>query len=280
MGISVYLRRTVAAALGLAAFGAASLYAQNGSMVDAVENARRARSPGDVRADVFATPRPKPAARARHKAPAAVPQPPSPPPFPYKYGGRLDDRSGTIAVYLRKGTELIAIKRGDVLEGGWKIEALSTEHIEVSFVPGGQQLSMLLASLTGETGVPAGAFPSPATLTAQSPASSAPPASASSAAAQSAPSTGPLVGGTVPAAPASPRASFAAVARAGSLPAQASSAGPEASSALPTGKLGFDAPMSGSMPTGPAPTGTAMQIGPAPSGSLPTSPPPAGKLGL
>jgi hypothetical protein len=269
MAMSAFVRGGVAAALAFAAVGAVVLYAerdgpesspvagpgpasprqagelaapgsQNGGIADPVESVRQERFPGDAQADVFAAVQPR-SERAPDRAPAVAPKPPVPP-FPYKYAGRLEDHGGTIAVYLQKGNELISIRKGDVLEGAWKIEAVGDDRIEVAFLPGGQQLSMLLASLTGET------------ATSKADASSSP---ASSAAAQSAPSAGPLVGGTVPAAaaPASPRARLAAVARAAALPAQASPAGPETASALPTGKLGLEAPTSGSMPTGPAPTG-------------------------
>lgn len=282
--MSAFVRGGVAAALASAAVGAAVLYterdgpessvvadpgpasprqaglaesgSQNTGIADPVENARQERLPGEVQADIFATPRPR-SVRAPDKAPAVAPKPPVPP-FPYKYGGRLDDRSGTIAVYLLKGNELIPIRKGDVLEGAWKIEALDDERIEVAFLPGGQQLSMLLASLTGEPAAKTGASSSPVASTAQSPANAAPP-HASSAAALPASSTGPPIGGRAlaPVVPvqAGPRAGFAAVTRSSPLSAQVPSAGPEDSSALPAGRLGIDAPTSGSMPTGPAPAG-------------------------
>ena len=294
MGKAVQLRRAMIAALAVAATAAAVHFSgrtggeslnvdgatpatpdaaepKSASFAELIGASRRGL-PDEARGDLFGglTPRSEPA--PQKTTPAIAPKPAAPP-FPYKYGGWVAV-GGTLRVhYLQKGNEVIAINKGDVLDGVWRVDAVGEDRIEVSFVPGGQQLSMLLASLTGEATAVGGA--------------SALHHIPSSAAAQPAMSTEPLLIGAVglpaamaPAQP-SPRLGVASAVTSARIQNQSAAAGPGSSSTVPTGKLGVDAPGSGSMPTGAAQAGASMPIGPAPSGSMPTNPAPTGKkLGL
>jgi hypothetical protein len=113
----------------------------------------RPRLSGEVRRDLFAGPPPA----VRH-APAVVPKPEAPA-FPYRYAGRFEERGGAPRMFLQKGNELVAIEQGEMLDGAWRIDAVSAERIDVTFVPGEQQLSMTLASLAGPA--PQQAAPAP-----------------------------------------------------------------------------------------------------------------------
>jgi hypothetical protein len=158
----------------------------------------------------------------------------------------------------------------------WRIDAVSEDRIEVSFVPHGEQLSMLFASLTREPTAQGGVSASAGGAD-----EDAPPLRAR-ATSRSAPRTVPLaVGSTdVPSAPApaqpGPRMGVGGAARSAAAPLPNATTGPASSSAVPTGRLGVEAPRSGTMPTGPTQPGNS-QTGP---GSMPTSPAPTGKLGL
>jgi len=245
---------------------------KNASLAELIAESRPGLS-REARADLFAAP-PPPAPRKKETAPSITPKPATPP-FPYKYGGWVAV-GATRVHYLQRGNDVIAISKGDVLDGVWRIDAVSEDRFEVSFVPDGERLSMLFASLTREPaaqgGVSASAGGAP---------EDAPP-QRTLAASRSAPSTVPLAVGradaSLAAAPAQsgPRMGVAGAARSAATPLPNASAGPASQSVVPTGKLGVEAPRSGSMPTGPTQPGTSTQLGP---GSMPTSPAPTGKLG-
>src|SRR5258708_5537630 len=56
---------------------------------------------------------------------------PAPPAFPYKYGGTLKKSNGVTETFLLRGADLIAIRAGELLDGTWRIEALTQDRIEV-----------------------------------------------------------------------------------------------------------------------------------------------------
>ena len=231
----------------------------------------------EARGDLFAAPPPPPAPAKTVPLPE-VEIKPTAPPFPYKYGGWIAV-GGTRVHYLQRGNDVIAIGKGEVLDGVWRIDALSEDRIEVSFVPLGQQMSMLFASLirepTAQSGVSASAGGAD---------EDAPPQRGRSPS-RSERSTVPLAGGSsdAPSAPAaapaqpSPRMGVAGAARQAAATPQSASAAPASAAAVPTGRLGVEAPRSGTMPTGPTQPGTSTNVGP---GSMPTGPAPTGKLGL
>lgn len=228
----------------------------------------------EARGELFGGAKPKRApAKAAKAAPAAAP-PPVTPPFPYKYAGRYDAGSGE-HVFLQKGNELVEINPGKMLDGVWRVDALKADGIDVSFVPGGQQLSMTFASLTSDPSqdrlaASPGVSPGRAVQPAAAPATS-PDARRAQLAARTETVTFGGMG----------LRGFAAPIAASTAPqSQSAPAGPGNSAPPPSGRLGTEAPTSGSMPTGGAPTGSSMRIGPAASGSLPATPAPTGKLGL
>ena len=248
---------------------------------------------GHMRNDLFGVP-PKPKAKKKVEVAAPPPAPPAAPAFPYKYAGRFTEGAEAPRTYLQKDNQLVEIKRNDVLDGVWRIDRLTVDGIEVSFVPGGQQLSMTFESLTGseaskQTAI-ANATPTRSELAVQAfPAGSEPGRAPGQ---QGAPNAPQVIGGvglaSAPSAPSPSGARSSAGGQRMTSPAstlalqnsQNAPAGPGSTTPPPSGILGAEAPKSGSMPTGPAPSGTSMQIGPPPVGTMPSSPPPSGKLGL
>jgi hypothetical protein len=210
-------------------------------------------------------------------APAAVEAlpPPPPPAFPYKYAGTVRHANGVTEAFLVRGGELVPIKAGALLDGGWRIEALTDERIEVTFVPASERRSLLLASLAEEpksAAAPESARMAPAASYEQA---NAGPGVAEAAAAPSraAPIPGVIAGGRAVAAAATPAASQAAPSIAAAVPGASASGAtstPLGAPTAPTGTpLGTEPPAQGSMPLGAAPSG------PFPKGVTPT-----GKLGL
>jgi hypothetical protein len=206
-----------------------------------------------VRADLFPGP---PPVRPREVAPAPVViEKPTVPPFPYKYGGRLDAGNGAL-MFLQKGNELVAVKKGELLDGVWRIEAVADDRIEVSFVPLGERLSLSFASLTTETAQGGRYADTPAAGRALS---NTPTTDVAAAPARAASATAPVAGGMGISAP------------------------PAAAPVQPGARRGttLGAPPPAALPivqTSPTQT-SPMQPGPAPSGAMPSSPAPVGRLG-
>lgn len=66
--------------------------------------------------------------------PPPAPPPPVPPPNPYRFAGRfLQD--GQMQVFLTRGEYPVQIKVGDVLEGTYRIEAISPNNIAMTYLP-------------------------------------------------------------------------------------------------------------------------------------------------
>lgn len=223
----------------------------------------------EARADLFAPPRPDPAPA---KTVSAVASKPEVPPFPYRYGGWVAVGSDAHRLYyLQKGNQVFAVNKGEMLDEVWRVDAVNEDRIEVSFVPLGQQLSLSLASLTGEhapqgsqsaalggasaSGESASTGAAPARPLSRTPLASA---ASQPATTTAPPPAGPVMGAPLTEDPRPSRAGVAGAAKSAATLPQNASAGPGSSSTVPTGRLGVDAPSSGSMPTGPAslaPTG-------------------------
>jgi hypothetical protein len=86
-------------------------------------------------------------ARAAPRA-MELPAPPLPP-FPYRYGGQMVAGDGNAHLYLAKGDELIAVHLGDVLEGGFKVVAISADALDAIHLPSGKTVQILYSSLGG-----------------------------------------------------------------------------------------------------------------------------------
>jgi hypothetical protein len=245
-----------------------------GSFITALSDLDRAAPATRMQRDPFATAIPQPTT-----APARVaiaPTRPAMPAFPYKYAGTLKKTNGVTEAFLLRGAELVPIKAGELLDGTWRIEALTEERIEVTYVPVGERVSMLLANLVGEGGIAVGqsAVATPAVAyTGPTGVEPSPLPPRANVAAGSGTGGGfavvPSTSAPAVAAPrATPNASAAAAPAVTGAPAATSIAlgTPTPASATP---LGSEPPMQGSMP-----------LGAPPSGSFPKGNTPTGKLGL
>jgi hypothetical protein len=111
---------------------------------------RRERQSGEVLGTPFGA-----LEQVARAAPRAVELPaPPPPPFPYRYGGQMLAGDGNAHLYLAKDNELIAVHLGDVLEGGFKVVAISADSLDAIHLPSGKTVQILYSSL--------GAAPEPA----------------------------------------------------------------------------------------------------------------------
>lgn len=106
------------------------------------------------RADVAPTardlawPRPSPQALAAWSAPPPPPPPPRtapvPPPvpaFPYRWIGRLDDGART-TVLLASAQRSVGVREGEVLDGRWRLDRLSAQGLDLTWLPTGQSLTV------------------------------------------------------------------------------------------------------------------------------------------
>jgi hypothetical protein len=72
-------------------------------------------------------------------APPPAPVKPAPPPLPYRFAGRLHV-GNTVEVYLTKGEELIPVKKGDKLDGQYRVEKIGrTEMTLVHLASGARE---------------------------------------------------------------------------------------------------------------------------------------------
>jgi len=83
---------------------------------------------GEARGDPFAPRQWAP------ETPAASAQPPAPPPMPYRYAGKvLVD--GVEQVLLARGDVVVAVRAGETLEGGYRVESIDAEWISLQYLP-------------------------------------------------------------------------------------------------------------------------------------------------
>lgn len=59
---------------------------------------------------------------------------PAPPPLPYRYGGALED-GGAPAAFLLERDEVRAVRTGDVLDGRYRVTAVSRQRIDFLYLP-------------------------------------------------------------------------------------------------------------------------------------------------
>lgn len=62
--------------------------------------------------------------------------PPPPPPLPFKFVGQMNDGADQV-IYLSNGDQVVLARQGDVLEGGYKVSAISPTQIEFESVSSG-----------------------------------------------------------------------------------------------------------------------------------------------
>ena len=68
----------------------------------------------------------------------AAPAPPSAPPPPYQMIGRLVEGEGAQAVelaLLTSPSRTLSVKRGDVIDGQWRVEQVSTGGVSLTWLP-------------------------------------------------------------------------------------------------------------------------------------------------
>ncbi len=63
-----------------------------------------------------------------------VVQVPTAPPLPFQFVGRLDDRSD-LQVFLQNGEKIYVVRKGDVIDGTWRIERISDEKLSLVYLP-------------------------------------------------------------------------------------------------------------------------------------------------
>jgi hypothetical protein len=113
--------------------------------VDAIAATAAAAQPGWIAAvaDPFATKGwqpPPPVVPPTVAAPAPVAMvdltPPPPPPLPFKFVGQMNDGTDLV-IYLSSGDQVVLARQGDVLDGGYKVSAISPTQIEFESVSSG-----------------------------------------------------------------------------------------------------------------------------------------------
>lgn len=62
--------------------------------------------------------------------------PPPPPPLPFKFVGQMND-GNDLVIYLSSGDQVVLARQGDVLDGGYKVSAISPTQIEFESVSSG-----------------------------------------------------------------------------------------------------------------------------------------------
>ncbi|MEY8878380.1 MAG: hypothetical protein AB9M60_17865, partial [Leptothrix sp. (in: b-proteobacteria)] len=95
---------------------------------------------------VVAPPPPPPPAPVVADAPPPPPPPPPPPALPYRFVGLLeDDAKKPPRVFLSIGDKLIVAATGDVLDGGFRLEAIKPTELVFKHVQQGSTARMPLA---------------------------------------------------------------------------------------------------------------------------------------
>ncbi len=79
---------------------------------------------------------PPPAPAPAGAAPPAPPARPVAPPMPYRFAGRLH-LGDAVEVYLMKGEELITVKKGDRLEGQYRVEKIGRTEMTLLHLASG-----------------------------------------------------------------------------------------------------------------------------------------------
>lgn len=78
--------------------------------------------------------------------PPAQPAAPVAPPLPFRYSGMLED-SGAPAVFLASGEQIRAVRAGDVLDGRYRVLALSRSRIDFIYLPLNETQSLMTGAM-------------------------------------------------------------------------------------------------------------------------------------
>lgn len=77
-------------------------------------------------------------------APVVV-EPAGPPPLPYQFVGQMNDSADQV-VYLARGDQALLARTGEVLEGTYKVLAITALQIEFEHLPTGQKQALVFPS--------------------------------------------------------------------------------------------------------------------------------------
>jgi hypothetical protein len=105
--------------------------AKTGRMVASAGQARFGEGAGDLFPARSWQPPPPP-------APVAAP---SAPPLPYEFKGRLEE-AGQTRIFLARQQSMLVVKQGDVLEGLYRVDAITPWSVEFTYLPLKQKQSL------------------------------------------------------------------------------------------------------------------------------------------
>ena len=100
-----------------------------------------ASAPSPASADIFSTrtweppPPPPPPPPAATPAPPAPPPKPEPPPLPFRYLGRMGEAGRPTVIFLAYGSDVLAVKRGDRIPGGYRVGELRDGQLRFEYQP-------------------------------------------------------------------------------------------------------------------------------------------------
>lgn len=109
---------------------------------------------GEPRADLFGSPPPPRTSAVVDAAPPA----PVAPPNPYRFAGRLV-RGGQAQIFLSKGDSVVAVRQGETIEGGYRVETIGEEQITLTYLPLGKKETIPVFSALPPAGMRARAAP-------------------------------------------------------------------------------------------------------------------------
>jgi hypothetical protein len=78
-----------------------------------------------------APPKPKPVP----PPPPPPPPPPTAPPMPYVYMGSYLGKDGRLLIFLTRGDQVYSVSPGDVLEGTYRVEGISSGQLVLIYLP-------------------------------------------------------------------------------------------------------------------------------------------------
>jgi hypothetical protein len=94
-----------------------------------------------------------PPSRAPAAAPVAAPVP-VPPPMPYRVAGQVVRGDGAHVV-LAKGDAVLAVREGDTLDGGYRVESIAEDRVTLHYLPLGVRHELAVVSTLGLDAPPA-----------------------------------------------------------------------------------------------------------------------------
>lgn len=69
--------------------------------------------------------------------------PPAPPPMPYRMAGTVAGAEGTQAV-LAKGDAVLVVRRGDIVDGDWRVDAVGPDGVTLAYLPLGMSRALVM----------------------------------------------------------------------------------------------------------------------------------------